>query len=128
MRIKIFKSMETTKGIEVGNWLFDKNGIPKQVTEIYDDSVTLGGELNHVSTINPIPLTEEIFEQNGIQYLFGRVCWQYLGIEEGFQVYFTTSCKLVVRYVHELQNLLKIFTHRKEIWLRKKTNTFIPCI
>lgn len=109
--------METTKGIEVGNWLFDKNGIPKQVTEIYDDSVTLGGELNHVSTIKPIPLTEEILEQNGIRYQFGRIWWQSNEMEEGYQVHFAPSCQLlVVRYVHELQNLLNII-HPMEIWL-----------
>lgn len=106
----------TIKGIEVGNWLFDKNGIPKQVTEIYDDSVTFGGELNHVSTIKPIPLTEEILEQNGIRYQFGFPWWQSNGMAESYEVHFAQYCQFVVRYVHELQNLLNII-YPMEIWL-----------
>lgn len=60
--------MNSTQGIEIGNWLLDKNCIPKQITEIYDDSVTLGSELNHISTVEPIPLTTEMLESN----VFGK--------------------------------------------------------
>ena len=109
--------METTKGIEIGNWFFNKNGIPQQVTEIYDDSVILGNELHFVSTIKPIPLTDEILENNGIYYQFGGFpWWQSNEMEEGCQVHFAPNCQFVVKYVNELQNLLNII-HPMEIWL-----------
>lgn len=109
--------MEPTRGIEIGNWLFDKNGIPKRVEAIDEDSVSMGGELNHYSTIKPIPLTEEILEKNGIYYQFGGFpWWQSNEMEEGCQVHFAPNCQFVVIYVHELQNLLNII-HPMEIWL-----------
>ena len=110
------KSMETTKGIEIGNWLYDKNGISKQVTEIYDDSVTMGNELHHISTIKPIPLTEEILEKNGVRIQFDCPWWQSDKMREGYKVHFDIHCQFVVQYVHELQNLLNIL-HPMEIWL-----------
>ena len=112
--------MTSTQGIEIGNWLFDKNGIPKQVTEIYDDSVTLGGELNHISTVNPIPLTAEILEKNGfVEYMENHFRWDYdegifinadFAVEEPFasinnRCYFATP---VCWYVHQLQNAMRM--------------------
>lgn len=111
--------MEQTRGIEIGNWLFDKNGIPKRVETIDEDSVSMGGELNHFSTIKPIPLTEEILEKNGIRYQFGYPWWQSNGIKPdygGYEVHFNPACQFVVRYVHELQNSLNII-HPMEIYL-----------
>lgn len=109
--------MEPTRGIEIGNWLFDKNGIPKRVEAIDEDSVSMGGELNHFSTIKPIPLTEEILEKNGIRYQFGYPWWQSAGLdEEGLELHINKDSKVVVRYVHQLQNLLNTL-HPMEIWL-----------
>ena len=59
--------MNTTNYIQRGNWLLDVSGLPKKVEEIYDDSVTLGGVLNHISTVKPIPLTAEQLERNGFK-------------------------------------------------------------
>ena len=65
--------MNTTKDIQIGDWLLDVNGLPKRVEEIYDDSVALGSVLNHMSTVKPIPITPEILEKNGFDLTYETV-------------------------------------------------------
>ena len=102
---------------QIGDWLYDVSGVPKQVQEVYDDSVTLGGVLCHLSTVKPIPLTKEILEKSRIRYQYGCPWFQYITYDDDdtFEVHFNEYSQLELRYVHQLQHGLKLCGIDKEV-------------
>ena len=70
--------------------------------------------------ISPIPLTDEILEQNGFERVNGEyqdVFYVYDGIEllidNGYTLF--GQCKMPIKYVHELQHVLRLCGINKEI-------------
>ena len=120
---------------QIGDWLYDVSGVPKQVQEVYDDSVTLGGVLCHLSTVKPIPLTKKILEKNGFEgmpYAFFKLdnnSWLeyyyheyrltkwWSGIDEWNNSSHVkeTTFQCQCHYVHQLQHGLNLCEIDKEI-------------
>lgn len=78
----------------------------------------------HVRDIEPIPLTQEILEKNGIRYQWGPLWYQTRDVgDKGFMVFFGTERididrnQLYLEYVHELQHALKLCKIDKKIEL-----------
>ena len=117
---------------QIGDWLYDASGVPKQVQEVYDDSVTLGGVLCHLSTVKPIPLTAGILQRNGwlytgdaLDYELVTEKWKittYLAIDNHWycmmleRPYRTTcSVDLPCDTVDRMQHILRICGEGKDI-------------
>ena len=67
----------------------------------------------------PIPLTPEILERNGIRYQFGMP-WYQGGADGAFEFRYrsddgSTQVQVPIRYVHELQHALRLCAIEKEI-------------
>lgn len=111
----------------VGDWLMF-NGKPCQVKGLHnDDTVTLTGyrSMYYLIDAEPIPLTPEILEKNGLvsDFLGGyfdedeQMMLEISSTEEG--VYWTINYHeydiLKLKYVHELQHALRLCKIEKEI-------------
>ena len=71
--------------------------------------------------VQPIPITPEILERNGIRYQFGMP-WYQGGADGAFEFRYrsddgSTQVQVPVRYVHELQHALRLCGIEKEIEL-----------
>ena len=75
-------------------------------------------EKHDISSISPIELTNEIFEDNG--WVFNNLpfvnAWEQYGISisSDFRVSFGQNVSIEVRYVHQLQKLLNMCGLKKE--------------
>lgn len=75
-------------------------------------------EKHDISSISPIELTNEMFEDNG--WVFNSLpfvnAWEQYGISisSDFRVSFGQNVSIEVRYVHQLQKLLNICGLKKE--------------
>lgn len=68
--------------------------------------------------IEPILLTEEILKKNGIGYQYGTLWYQNGFGRKCFEVHFSTHCRMDLRYVHELQHVLRLLRFDKEIVIK----------
>lgn len=119
----------------IGDWVYDKhyNGDiePIKIYNIYGNEVNCKTERNrfdvdeivsgtYMSDLQPIPLTDEILEQNGFERVNGEyqdVFYVYDGIELLIDNEYTLfgQCKMPIKYVHELQHALRLCNITKEI-------------
>lgn len=112
----------------VGDWLYDGNSIA-QVTGITCDGIieTTHNQSSNIELIRPIPLTIEILEKNGFEYICDEYgCWLLGKIElrerEPYNGLFEVEINIAkettyIHYVHELQHLLKLCGIQKKIVL-----------
>lgn len=120
--------MINPKELMLGNWVYlnESSEYPMQVIDISQDMIYLDFEGNEgdsfecrMEDICPIPLTEEMLKNNGFivrQYpLHGKI-YEYHGEYHYFQLPFVDCCFkcsfagviYVIKYVHQLQNILTI--------------------
>lgn len=120
--------MLNPKELMLGNWVYEseRSQFPMRVVNIDKDMVYLDFDSNEgdifdgrMEDICPIPLTEEMLRNNGFivrQYpLHGKI-YEYRGEYHYFQLSFIDCCFkcsfagviYVVKYVHQLQNILTI--------------------
>ena len=119
----------------IGDWVWNThNRQAEQVQEIGSGLVMLDyNDLYEYDEIEPIPLTEEILEASGFRYhsgeqgMFGVTVSPYYECEgsphifcdgDPFAVWFENECD--IRYVHELQHVLRMCGVEKEIVLPKE--------
>lgn len=118
----------TDKDLMVGDWLL-YNGEPKQVIEILFDSVTIDCFPCSYDRLEPIPLTKEILEKNGWEdFDGGRGLFKEdkdylleLSVDPNGKVWRTINGAeyiiFEIKWVHQLQNALKVCGIEKEIAL-----------
>lgn len=120
--------MINTKELMLGNWVYDgeRTKFPMKVVNIDKDMVYLDFEDNEgdvfdgrMEDICPIPLTEDIFNKNGFEYLDGvyylKQCsnTEFCKNDDGY-FYMTSNLgeynciERPIRYVHQLQCLLNL--------------------
>ena len=110
----------------VGDWVHNDLGETQQVVELREEGVMLYyNDIYPYDDIQPIPLTPEILEKNGltlslygehfpedkrydleISVVGGRIFWTINGHEYDI---------MHLRFVHELQHCLKLVGIKKEI-------------
>lgn len=112
--------------LQIGNWVFDTNNDIECQVDIKD--FRNGGEYI-LDYYEPIPLTAEILEKNGWRYEdFSKyyadddlyyVCNEIVIHinKDKFEIRCTESVDIELKYVHELQNILKLMKIEKEIKL-----------
>ena len=120
--------------LQIGNWVYDGNSIA-QVTGITCDGIieTTHNQSSNIEIIRPIPLSAEILEKNGLEKdNHDRLYGEYFDEDENRELEITVDDKtgeiwwsynwdeyriIRLRYVHELQNALKLCGIEKEIVL-----------
>lgn len=123
--------MINPKDLMLNNWVYlsEKSKYPMQVANIEMDMVYLNFEGNESDVFDglpqyicPIPLTEEILQKNGFvkRKWIGHdnlFIYEYYGNKTNYPitVWYNSEFsvlffgeKKIIKYVHELQNLLKI--------------------
>lgn len=112
----------SAKDLTVGDWvclpsLMSDDKYPVQVLEIQDDCIKyyVGGKKMMVrfKYVEPIPITPEILEKNGLEVKVGLGGKYQLTIEG-------VSCRVdfnIIQYVHELQHALRLCRIEKTIEL-----------
>lgn len=105
----------------IGDWVYNSKNERCKVcgtSEIFDSNITLDnydkendGCFETEFEVSPIPLTKEILEQNKVRYQFGMP-WYQGGADGVFEFRYrsdddTIEIRKAVRYVHELQHILK---------------------
>ena len=123
----------TVNELMVGDWMHSKsNHVDSKVSYIKcgTHNVVLlkrCWQPHYMDEIEPIQLTEEILEANGIKYQNGMP-WYQGGYEGEFELHYSnrdvvgigdlkTDITLTCRYIHELQHLLRMCGIDKEIVL-----------
>lgn len=117
--------MKTTE-LMVGDWV-SCGGTPIRVENIHGDCINFQHDIPYVqeefmikySEVEPIPLTAEILEKNGFEYDPSFHTWIYdeFTINHGYLMgedynehlfVFVADVHVVITYVHELQNVLRL--------------------
>lgn len=121
------KTMIRAEELSIGDWVNVLNyhwdgstytgqvkGITKKHGTYYlQFSSALSAEIDRCE---PIPITPEILEKNGIRYQFGYPWWQAAGMEVGvFEIHITEKCTMLLKYVHQLQHAFKLCGINKNI-------------
>lgn len=125
--------MINIRDLTIGNWVFDGNHtkFPMQITSLSEGYISLSFPSNEgmdwestPDELQGIPLTAELLEKIG--FSFSNGLWRHsLGVkvkpEDGFVhienkddknwLYGTCNCK-DIWYLHQLQNLVRIITHK----------------
>lgn len=119
------------KDLMIGDWVYNSKNERCKVcgtSEIFDSNITLDnydkendGCFETEFEVSPIPLTSEILERNGIRYQYGMP-WYQGGADGVFEFRYrsdddTIEIRKAVRYVHELQHILKDCGIEKEVEL-----------
>lgn len=120
--------MLSHKELMLGNWVYEseRSQFPMEVVNIDKDMVYLDFDSNEgdvfdgrMEDICPIPLTEDVFNKNGFEYLNGvyylKQCsnTEFCKDDDGY-FYMTSNLgeyKCIenpIKYVHQLQNILTI--------------------
>ena len=108
------------KDLMVGDWV-SVSGKSVKITK--DDLATMLIFLDDYSKIDPIPITEEILVKNGWEgqtdgtndFFVSRILpelWHYVGTD-----YYSYDINTQIKYVHQLQHLLRLCGIEKEIEL-----------
>lgn len=114
------------KELQIGDWVLSCELYGQYRTAQVEDIESSGRvwlkdgcEYTSNDYIDPIPLTDEIFSENNIKYLFGNPWYQGCA-KSGFDFCYTTDdnaidVKIPIRFVHELQHALRLLKINKEI-------------
>lgn len=114
------------KELQIGDWVLSCELYGQYRTAQIEDVESSGRvwlkdgcEYTSNDCIDPIPLTDEIFLENGIKYQFGKP-WYQGSAKSGFDFCYTTDdnaidVKIPIRFVHELQHALRLLKINKEI-------------
>ena len=121
----------------IGNWVL-VNGTPMQIQAIndIDGEIMAGDELyclvedrvHSEDKIEPIPLTAEILEKNGWYVPQAKIWWECYNVSFWLAQFVDGRFKIMtdedsdcvfaaIRYVHELQHILRLCGINKEIVL-----------
>ena len=101
----------------IGDWVLNGCSTLMRVTAIFEDGINgvcEGGEwCDLYDVIKPIPLTPEILEKNGWKGGAGeniRFKSPYIFIKKNdvWTMYYNEARIVKIRYVHELQNIMRI--------------------
>lgn len=119
--------MISVKELQIGDWVLSTELYGQYRTAQVEDIESSGRvwlkdgcEYTTDTYIDPIPLTDEIFLENGIKYQFGNP-WYQGSVKSGFDLLYTTDdmtiidVKIPIRFVHELQHALRLLKIDKEI-------------
>ena len=106
----------------IGDYILVKPSMmPIQVAAVHNKKIGYHAathKLNWVreGLLEPIPITPEILEKNGIRYQFGHPWWQAAEMEDGvFEIHLTEKSTMLLKYVHQLQHALKLCGISKNI-------------
>ena len=114
--------------LTVEDWVYDGNSIA-QVTGITCDGIieTTHNQSSNIEIIRPIPLSVEILEKNGFEYINDEYgCWLLGKIElrerEQYNGLFEVEINIAkettyIHYLHELQHALRLCEIEKKIVL-----------
>ena len=114
--------------LTVEDWVYDGNSIA-QVTGITCDGIieTTHNQFSNIELIRPIPLSAEILEKIGFEYINDEYgCWLLGKIElrerEPYNGLFEAEINIAketiyIHYLHELQHALKLCGNQKKIAL-----------
>lgn len=123
----------------IGDWVI-YNGKPIKVENVCEDFINYSPDIPYVQEefyieqdeLEPIPLTEEILEKNGIKRSSydGKIYGKYFSEDEhgrleisvnGDDIWWSINCEeyhiLKLNFVHELQHALRLCGINKEIEL-----------
>ena len=110
----------------IGDYVFDGNNVA-QVTSITCDGIieTTFNETSNIEVIHPIPLTKEILEKNDwekrptgyVFYTDGKRYDNSLWYIFGSNTFIVNAAEFQIKYVHELQHVLRLCNIEKEIVL-----------
>lgn len=103
----------------IGDWVLDTFGNPIQVKELLEDGINGdwdGAECDGVEAvydeIEPIPIDLDILEKNGWKRagdnLFVKKPYMLIKADMVWSVAFVMAYVAEIRYVHELQNIMRI--------------------
>jgi hypothetical protein len=101
----------------IGDWVLTDMGEQMQVFEIHEDEVMLDyNDMYDYADIEPIPLTKEILEKNDweerptghVFYTDGKRYDNSLWYIFGSNTFVVNTAEFQIKYVHELQHLLKL--------------------
>lgn len=108
----------------IGDWVKSRGKV-ERVREVYDGYIcTDSFEDSHDYHFDPIPLTPEILEKNG--FVYNAIpfvdSWEQFGLAlyrggNGYRINCGINVSLIIDYVHELQNVLRLCGIEKEIKL-----------
>lgn len=123
--MKMLKAEELSIGdwVNILNYHYDGSPYVGQVDGIFKKHGTyylqFGSALSaEIDICEPIPITPEILEKNGIRYQFGHPWWQAAEMEDGvFEIHLTEKSTMLLKYVHQLQHALKLCGISKNIEL-----------
>lgn len=109
----------------LGDWVLC-DGEPYQVAEISAGLLCIDAERELFADpedVQPIPITPEILEKNGWERISSvdRDFWHSAGVvlqeSEDYEGAYLWGLAVYVRYVHELQHLVRVLQIEKEIVL-----------
>ena len=103
----------------IGDWVLDTFGNPIQVKELLEDGINGdwdGAECDGVEAvyddIKPIPIDEDILEKNGWvgagDNMFVKQPYRITKADKVWGVAYGLAYVAEIRYVHELQNIMRI--------------------
>lgn len=103
----------------IGDWVLDTFGNPIQVKELLEDGIN--GEWDDAECdgveavyddIKPIPIDEDILEKNGWvgagENMFVKQPYRITKADKVWGVAYGLAYVAEIRYVHELQNIMRI--------------------
>lgn len=110
----------------IGDWVQDKYGNSIQVREILEDGINGewdGGECYgveaYIDEIEPIPIDLDILEKNGWTGGAGKNIrfnspYKLVRTNDGWTMYYFVARIEEIRFVHELQNIMRITGYQGE--------------
>ena len=114
----------------IGDWVLDTFGNPIQVKELLEDGIN--GEWDDAECdgveavyddIKPIPIDEDILEKNGWvgagENMFVKQPYRITKAYEVWGVAYGMAYVAEIRYVHELQNIMRITGYQGGIKVRQ---------
>ena len=107
----------------IGDWVLDTFGNPIQVKELLEDGINGdwdGAECDGVEAvyddIKPIPIDEDILEKNGWvgagDNMFIKQPYRITKADKVWGVAYGLAYVAEIRYVHELQNIMRITSYQ----------------
>lgn len=108
----------------IGDWVLNTFGVPIQVKELLEDGIN--GEWDDCECdgveavyddIKPIPIDEDILERNGWvgagENMFVKQPYRITKADKVWGVAYGMAYIAEIRYVHELQNIMRITGYRE---------------
>lgn len=100
----------------IGDWVLDTGGVPFQVKELFDDGINgvceEGEWYELYDDIKPIPINEDILYKNGWvgagENMFVKQPYRITKADKVWGVAIGLAYIAEIRFVHELQNIMRI--------------------